>query len=203
MASSLAPARISRLFVLALALGGLTAHAAALPSRIEGRDVRTDHPFTLKLGQAKGHGPAKPTVVLFLSSRCPCSKSHEDALSQLATDFAGDANFVAVLSNIDETVAEASAHFREKAATFPVILDRKLALADAFGATNTPQAFVVAADGKSVLYHGGISDAHKLVPNAKSFYLRDILQDLREGKPARVAENKTLGCYIKRVPDPK
>lgn len=137
----------------------------------------------------------KNTVVVFVSAKCPCSASHEEILKNLSKDYK-EFNFVGVHSNSDETPDVTFKHFSESALPFSVIQDEKNTLANKLGALKTPHAFVLNQNGE-VIYQGGVTDSH-VGPNAKKQFLKEVLEDLRQGKEPRHKEGRALGCYIQR-----
>ena len=104
-----------------------SALAAQVPDALEGKALGDSSSHRIAL---KG---ARPTLVVFLSARCPCSASHEPALAELHKEFGGEVRFVGVHSNADETPDESVTHFRSAALPFPVIQDSGAKLANAFG----------------------------------------------------------------------
>ena len=74
---------------------------------------------------------------------------------------------------------------------------KKNAIADAFGATKTPENFLFNKEGKLV-YHGAIDDN----PDASSVsrkHLKEALDEMLGGKDVSVKTSKSVGCTIKRV----
>jgi len=142
------------------------------------------------------HG-SKGTVVVFLSSKCPCSASHEPKLKALAREFKPlGFEFVGIHSNSDEPADVSKAHFEKAALGFEVREDEEGKLADSLGALKTPHAFVLNTEGK-VLFQGGVDDS-QTAESAKKQFLRDALEDIRGGREPRVAMARALGCMIKR-----
>lgn len=136
----------------------------------------------------------KNTVLAFVSSRCPCSQSHEEILSKLANEFA-DFNFVGIHSNSDEPLSEAQNYFKHSKISFPIISDPKSTIADKFRALKTPHVFVIAS--KQILYSGGITNTSH-APNSTKNYLRDVLVKIRNGSKEITPPTRTLGCQISR-----
>lgn len=165
------------------------AAAAAAPPKLEGIDVRTMAPSKLAL-------PAKrPTVLVFISSKCPCSMSHIPELRSLALEFS-DVQFVGIHSNFDESLEIAHPYFKSADLSFPILRDEGMKLADHFKAAKTPHAFVIGPDGQ-VLFQGGVSDSSKF-PQADRKYLREALEDLKNQIPIRTKVARALGCAITR-----
>jgi hypothetical protein len=138
---------------------------------------------------------AKGLVVVFLSSRCPCSDSHLPIIEKLSQRF-GDFQFVGIHSNADEAKEQAQAYFKKAHVTFPIIQDEKLKWADQFKASKTPHVFVLNSAGETLYKGGASSSAHG--PSAEHAYLQDALTAIQDGKKVAVSETRTLGCAISR-----
>ena len=181
------------LFALAcfvFAIGSLSPSLAAPAPPIQGKDLITAS--EVRLDPSNGTGP---TVVVFVSARCPCSMSHEATLKGLSTEFQ-EARFVAIHSNTDETALESAAHFAPLHLPFPIIQDEGAKIATQFGALKTPHVFVYNKSG-NIVYQGGMDDSHD-ASQAKQHPLKDALLALREGKSPPMDRTRTLGCIIRR-----
>ena len=77
------------------------------------------------------------------------------------------------------------------------MLDAKSQLADAFGATRTPQVFLFNAKG--LVYKGAIDDNVKDPAEVKDPYLKNALAAIVKGTTPTTQETKSIGCTIKRV----
>ena len=142
-----------------------------------------------------GSGVKKGTVVVFLSTDCPCSNSHIPELAQLAKDYP-EFYFVGVHSNANETLETCKVYFKKANLPFPVIQDQESKLANQFKALKTPHAFVIIPSG-DIVYQGGVSNRADFSHSDKRF-LRDALQDIQDHKSVRTSQGRTLGCIIKR-----
>lgn len=138
----------------------------------------------------------KTTVLVFLSSICPCSNSHVEELKRLKNDFP-DVEFIGVHSNADEDLVSAKEYFSEKKLNFPLIEDDTSKLANQFKALRTPHAFVINTTGET-LYQGGVTSSSSFDEKNQN-YLREALTDLREGKKIRTTSSRPLGCMIARA----
>lgn len=136
----------------------------------------------------------KPQVVVFLSQKCPCSNSHVEELKKLVTDFP-EAQFVGVHSNIDEEPSKVKEYFAKIALPFPIVQDENNQIADRFKASKTPHAYVISKN--EIVYRGGVSDSKNYKPENR-LYLREALEDLKNHRPLRTPEARTLGCAIPR-----
>ena len=81
----------------------------------------------------------------------------------------------------------------------PVLLDKDQSLAKLTQARITPEAVVIAPDGKTV-YQGRINDLYlgptKRQRKATTKDLRDALDTIQDGKPASTARTEAVGCKI-------
>jgi hypothetical protein len=80
-----------------------------------------------------------------------------------------------------------------------VLLDGKLALAKAAGATTVPEAALFSASGE-LLYLGRIDnrmeDITRRRANVTEHELRDALDAVLAGRPVKVVRTKAVGCSI-------
>lgn len=150
--------------------------------------------MTKKLVEVRPAEEAKGTVAVFLSSLCPCAKSHEPVLTELANRFK-DYKFIGIVSGQD-VENEVTEHYAKAQLPFPVILDPKSQLANRYGALKTPHVFIIHREGKC-LYRGGI-DNSKEAPRATEPYLKMALEDLNANRELRFKETRALGCVIRR-----
>lgn len=79
----------------------------------------------------------------------------------------------------------------------PYLMDDNSVLADAFGATRTPEVFLFDKNGKLV-YHGSIDDSAKDPAAVTKHYLADAMQALADGKEIATKTSVSTGCSIKR-----
>ncbi len=139
----------------------------------------------------------KVTVVAFISVECPVSNAYNERMNALFHEFSGRANFIFVNSNANESADQVRRHARDSGFRFPVYKDPNNAAADRFGATRTPETYVIDAAGV-VRYHGPIDDAQNPV-RVKHQHLRAALEAVLEGQPVPTPEASAFGCTIKRV----
>jgi peroxiredoxin len=136
------------------------------------------------------------TVVMFIATQCPVSNDYNERMKALHADYSGKGvKFVFVNSNRAEDAAEVKAHAERNGFSFAVYKDPGNVVADTFGASVTPEAYLVKA-GK-VVYHGRIDDAQK--GEIKERSLQQALDAVLKGEAPAKAETKAFGCTIKRV----
>jgi hypothetical protein len=80
-------------------------------------------------------------------------------------------------------------------------IDKNHVLADAFGATRTPECFLF--DGNGVLvYHGAIDDSPTDATAVKRTHLKEAIDEMMGGKQVTVTTSRSIGCAIKRLSNP-
>ncbi len=138
----------------------------------------------------------KTAVVVFLSTECPFSNAYHERLLAVARDYAGrNVALIGINSHPTESVNEIREHAKQNKLDFPILKDEGSKVADAYGATRTPEVFVVDAAGV-LRYHGRI-DNSKDVARVKRNDLREALDEMLAGKAVSVPETKSFGCPIK------
>ena len=137
------------------------------------------------------------TVVTFISTQCPVSNSYNDRMNALYKEYsAKGVKFVFLNANRTEAAAEVADHAKQHFA-FPVYKDDNNTVADRFGASVTPEAYVI--DESGVLrYHGSVDDSQE-VRRVQEPRLRNAIDAVLAGKPVERAETKAFGCSIKKM----
>jgi peroxiredoxin len=144
----------------------------------------------------------KGTLVLFSCNACPFVKAWEERISSLGNEYRGKGiGVIAINSNDPSVNAEdgferMQERARNRGFQFPYVVDTGSRVAQAMGATRTPEAYLFDATGKLV-YHGVIDDNAHVAADVEQHYLRDALQALVDGTEISVKTTKALGCTIK------
>jgi peroxiredoxin len=137
------------------------------------------------------------TVVVFVSTKCPISNGYNDRMNALYRDYSPKGvKFVFINSNFNESAGDVAEHIKSHGLTFPVYKDEGSAVADRFGATVTPETFVIGKDG-TIVYHGYIDDSLNVARITKQG-VRPALDAALAGGAVEKAETKAFGCTIKR-----
>jgi len=137
-------------------------------------------------------------VLIFISVQCPVSNGYNERMEKLAQDYkAKGVNVIGINSNNTEPISAVKAHAADKHFTFTVLKDDGNKIADRFGATRTPEAYLIDAGGKLV-YHGRIDNSQKL-EGIVSNDLREALDEMIAGKAVSKTGGAAFGCSIKRV----
>ena len=104
---------------------------------------------------------------------------------------------IGINANRTEPAEEVRSHARENGFTFTLLKDDANRLADYFGASVTPEAYLIDTQNRLV-YHGRLDAAHDQ-PELNARELREALDALLGGNRIANAGKKAFGCTIKRV----
>lgn len=138
------------------------------------------------------------TVVIFVSTQCPVSNAYNERMKEFSRVAAAQGfAVVGVNANRTESAEEIVQHAKQHGLPFFILKDENNLLADALGASFTPETYVFDREG-ILRYHGRIDDSR----DATKISQRDLqvaVDALASGKTVPVAETKAFGCTIKRV----
>jgi peroxiredoxin len=138
------------------------------------------------------------TVIAFIATKCPVSNAYNGRMKALYDDYAPKGvKFVFINSNSTEPAAEVAGHTKANGFPFAVYKDDDNVVADRFGATVTPELFILDKSGV-IAYHGSIDDSQE-ISRVKTERARNALDQVLEGRPVEPAETKAFGCTIKRI----
>ncbi len=148
----------------------------------------------------------KAVVVYFMGTECPLAKLYGPRVQELAEALSPEGvAFLGVSSNAQDSITELAAHAREHGLTFPLLKDLGNQVADQFGATRTPQVFVLDADQR-IRYCGRIdaqftfgSGVGLSQPQPQRRDLAIALEELLAGKDISVPVTEAKGCLIGRA----
>lgn len=144
----------------------------------------------------------KIVVVVFSCNHCPYVQAYEDRMIAFQRDYAAKSvQLVAINSN--ETVHYPEDNFDEmvkraktKGYNFPYLRDEDQSVADAYGATHTPEFFVF-DEKRKLRYSGKFDDNYQNPSTVKSTYLRNAVDDILASREVAEPETYSIGCTIK------
>jgi thiol-disulfide isomerase/thioredoxin len=191
--------------ILATLCNGLLTSCARAPSdpqhnlNVVQTSIREVSGTKLLLPMALWPSDQKAVVMLFLAPDCPISNAYAPEIGRLIDVYGPrGVTFRVVHSDRRVTADAARQHARDFNLRCDVLLDPEHELADAAGATVTPEAAVF-AEGKRV-YLGRIDDLfysfgkRRAAPTTRE--LRDALDAVLAGQPVARAAVPALGCEI-------
>jgi thioredoxin-related protein len=154
----------------------------------------------ISLKQAKG---ANGLLVMFSCNTCPYVIRNQGRTKEVCT-YAADRKIGVALLNANEgdrkggnSFEEMQAYAKAQGYSWYYALDGSSTLANAFGASRTPECFLFDKDGKLV-YHGAIDDAPGDPTQVKRHHLQIAIDEMTAGKEVTVKETRSVGCSINR-----
>src|SRR5579863_9509678 len=125
--------------------------------KIDNLSLPDHHGKVRELAELRGE---RLLVVAFLGVECPLAKIYAPRLVSLAADYdAKGVKFVAIDSNLQDSLTDIATFARAHNLSFPLLKDMNNRVADAFGATRTPEVFVLDAQN-AIRYAGRIDDQY-------------------------------------------
>ena len=153
-----------------------------------------------------GYSSKKAIVIVFTSHNCPYTKIYEQRAKAFMQEF--EQKGVAFLlinpnsptANAEESPEEMAEAAKERDYRSPYLSDANQAVCDKFGATKTPEVFVLKNQGGSfiVKYKGAIDDNPQVASDVTSSYLREALEAVLNNQPVKITEKRATGCMIHR-----
>ncbi|MBK7149726.1 MAG: thioredoxin family protein [Bacteroidetes bacterium] len=148
---------------------------------------------------------AKGFIVIFTCNHCPFSKKYEDRINALHKKYEKKGYPVIAINpndaaqypedNFENMVKRA----KEKKFAFPYLHDETQAVAAMYGATKTPDVFVLQKENKDLIvkYTGAIDDNADDAKAAKEKYVEQAVDEMLAGRSVSVSFTKAIGCSIK------
>jgi peroxiredoxin len=148
---------------------------------------------------------AKGFIVVFTCNHCPFAKAYEDRIIALDNKYKAKGYPVIAINPNDPTVVQEddfkTMQERAKAKNygFPYLVDETQNITKAYGATRTPDVFVLQKSGNDyiVKYMGAIDDNSDDASAVKEKYVENAVDALLAGKAVTPSSTKALGCGIK------
>lgn len=142
-------------------------------------------------------------LVMFSCNTCPYVIKNQSRTKDIAA-YALKNNIGVVLINSNEAQRSDADSYKAmqdyataQEYSWAYVVDEKSEIADAFGATRTPENFLFDGKGKLV-YHGAIDDNPEQA-SVSRHHLKTALDEMLGGKDISVKTSRSVGCAIKRA----
>jgi peroxiredoxin len=142
-------------------------------------------------------------LLMFSCNTCPYVIKNQSRTKEIAA-FAKANNIGIILLNSneaqrsgDDSFAAMQQYAKNQGYDFPYVVDANHQQADAYGATRTPELFLLDVQGKLV-YKGAIDDSPADIAKVNRIHAREAIKELVDGKSVSIKESRSLGCTIKR-----
>ena len=149
---------------------------------------------------------ARGIILVFTCNHCPFAKKYESRIMDLDKQFKSK-GFPVVAISPNDPVAEPTDSFenmqkraKEKAYSFPYLIDETQNVTREYGATKTPHVFILEKQKDAsyvVRYIGAIDDNSDDIAAVKEKYVENAVNNILAGKPVTPDNTKAIGCGIK------
>jgi len=145
--------------------------------------------------------PGTKGLVIFIQGNgCPLVQKRIPELSRLQKAYQQKGILFCMLNaNRQDERAEIAAEAEEFGIGMPILKDESQVVAQMLGVKRTAEAFLISAEGKQIVYRGGIDDRmtyQKEKPEAENHYLKDAIEAMLAGKEIKRAATEAPGCKI-------
>jgi peroxiredoxin len=146
---------------------------------------------------------AKGFIIIFTCNTCPYSVANEDRIIGLDRKYK-KRGFPVIAINPNDPIAVPNESFekmkvrvQEKGFTFPYLLDEGQKVYPKFGATKTPEVYIVTQNDLKVQYIGAIDDSSRDASAVTEKYVENALDALLTGEKIEKTTTRAIGCSIK------
>jgi peroxiredoxin len=136
-------------------------------------------------------------VLVFVANHCPVVVAYEDRLVDFTNDYKDKGVRVVGISvsTMDQDkLPGIKDYMKDHKSTYIYAYDETQAVGKAYGATNTPQFFVLDKERK-IRYTGAMDDSQPEGKVSKT-YLRDAVDSVLKNQSISVDETRAKGCNI-------
>jgi peroxiredoxin len=136
-------------------------------------------------------------VLVFLANHCPVVQAYEDRIIEFTNDYKSKGVKVVGIAVSQQKIDKLDGikdYMKEHKSNYTYAYDETQATGRAYGATNTPQFFVLDKERK-IRYTGALDDNQNEARASKQ-YLRNAVDSLLKGESPAVDETRAVGCGI-------
>lgn len=143
-------------------------------------------------------------LVMFSCNTCPVVGKYQSRTLETGK-FAMDNEIGVIVLNSNEATRGDGDSFedmqqygKDQGYKFSYVVDQNSEMADAFGATRTPEIFLFDKTGKLV-YHGAIDDNANSPGQVTRQHAKLAMEEMVAGKAVSTSKTRFVGCSIKRL----
>jgi peroxiredoxin len=136
-------------------------------------------------------------VLVFLANHCPVVQAYEDRIIEFTNDYKDKGVRVVGIAVSQQTIDKLPGikdYMKEHKSNYTYAYDETQATGKAYGATNTPQFFVL--DKERKIRYTGAMDNNQNESKVTKNYLREAVDALLKGESPPVDETRAVGCGI-------
>ena len=143
-------------------------------------------------------------VVIFSCNTCPYVIKNQQRNNEIAEHaLKNDLGVIIINSNealrqSEDSYKSMQIYAKQQKYNWHYTVDDNSVIADAYGATRTPEVFLLNATG-NIMYKGAIDDNPSDAENVTRQHLKIAIDEMVNNKKIAVKESKSVGCSIKRL----
>ena len=163
---------------------------------IDGKSYSFDNIMDSNGNKPKGY------IVVFTCNTCPYAVANEQRLIDLHNAYAPKGYPVVAIQPNDPKIMPGDSfeamkkNAKEKGFPFLYLLDEGQEVFPKYGATKTPEVYLVDAD-RIIRYHGAVDDSPRNPDGVDEKFVEDAIMALDAGKDPNKTKTKAIGCSIK------
>jgi hypothetical protein len=143
-------------------------------------------------------------LVMFSCNTCPVVHAYQSRTIEIC-NYAGNKTIGVILLNSNEATRSDGDSYNdmkdyasEQQYKWPYVVDNNSVMANAFGASRTPECFLFNADSKLV-YHGAIDDNQNGPDEVTRKHLKIAIDEMLQGKEVSVKTTRSIACSMRRL----
>jgi peroxiredoxin len=136
-------------------------------------------------------------VLVFLANHCPVVQQYEDRIIEFTNDYKDKSVQVVGISVSQQGIDKLPGikdYMKEHKSNYVYAYDESQEVGRAYGATNTPQFFVL--DKERKIRYTGAMDNNSNEAKANKNYVREAVDALLKGESPATDETRAVGCGI-------
>lgn len=142
-------------------------------------------------------------LVIFSCNTCPYVIKNEERILQAVAYAQQNSLGVIIINsnedkrNSDDSFEAMQAYAKKQGYNCYYVVDSNSEMANVFGATRTPEVFILNKEG-TVVYKGALDDSPADAKKVTKLYLQQAINEIVANKPVTTTATKSIGCTIKR-----
>lgn len=141
-------------------------------------------------------------VIIFTSNVCPYDEYYRTRVRNLSLKYSDKIPVLLINSGVEsgESLEEMAKKAKSWGLNLPYLADKDQAVLKDFGATKTPQVYLLKNSGGkfTIFYSGAIDDNAQVESDVKSSYLRDAIEILLANHTIATPEIRPVGCILRK-----
>jgi peroxiredoxin len=141
-------------------------------------------------------------IIIFTSNACPYDEHYRARIKKLSSELQDKVPVLLVNSHTEanESTENMAKKAQQAGITIPYLADKDQTLMQRFGATKSPQAFLLKNSGGkfSVVYNGAIDDNAQVEADVRHAYLKDAVDIMLTNQTIATPEVRPVGCTIRK-----